>query len=62
MVQKPFYPEPAGGDVNRGWALLAVTWGLVALAFVSTALRTWVRARVTRNLGWDDHTMMIAMV
>lgn len=62
MVHRIIFPEPLGGDVNLGWALLAVTWSLVALALVSTILRIWVRARITRNLSWDDYTMAVAMV
>ena len=56
------YTEPVGGDVDHGWALLAVCWSFVLCAFVTTALRVIVRSRLTRNLGWDDFWMVVAMV
>ena len=53
---------PAGGDIDKGWTILAVCWAFVLCAFISTALRVWVRARLTRNLGWDDAVMALAMI
>ena len=61
MKEQSFSPPP-GGDVDQGWAVLAVCWSFVALAFCSTVLRVWIRARLTRNLGYDDLVMSIAMV
>ncbi|KAL8967968.1 MAG: hypothetical protein Q9183_002677, partial [Haloplaca sp. 2 TL-2023] len=56
------YSRPPDGDRSQGWALLSVCWGLVVAAMATTALRVWVRARLTRNLGWDDYYMLAAMV
>ena len=56
------FSRPPDGDRDQGWALLAVCWAFVATAFATTILRVWVRLRLTRNLGWDDYYMMIAMV
>lgn len=56
------FAVPDNGDVDRGWAILPSCWGLVAVAFVSTVTRIWVRARLTRNLGWDDFFISLAML
>ncbi len=51
-----------GGDTDQGWALISVTWAFVVAALVSTILRVWVRGNLTRNMGADDWTMIVAMV
>lgn len=61
-MKEQFFAQPDNGDVDQAWALLAVCWAFVTCALVSTILRVWVRARLTRNLGSDDYNMMIAMV
>ncbi len=61
MKQETFAPS-LGGDIDKGWAILSVCWAFVLCAFISTALRVWVRARLTHNLGVDDAVMALAMV
>lgn len=61
MIEQTF-ARPDNGDVDKGWAVLAVCWAFVACAFISTVLRVWVRVRLTRNMGPDDYNMMVAMV
>lgn len=61
MKAQSFSPNPYG-DQDKGWSLLAVCWAFVTCAFISTVLRVWIRARLTRNLGWDDGIMAVAMV
>ena len=61
-MKKQNFARPAHGDVDQGWAILSVCWAFVAVALASTLLRVWIRARLTRNLGWDDGIMVIAMV
>lgn len=56
------FTRPEDGDRSQGWAILAVRWAFVIAAFLTTVLRVWVRVRLTRNLGWDDHNIIIAMV
>lgn len=41
-------------DINRGPQILAVCGTLVGLSVVAVSLRVWVRATITRQLGWDD--------
>ena len=61
MKQETF-SEPPEGDQAQGWAIIAACWSLVTVAFISTATRLWIRSQVTRNLGWDDLFITIAMV
>lgn len=55
-------PKPVDGDRNRASELdaLAWTWTAVASAFVS--MRIYSRLRLTRNLWWDDYTMIVTVV
>ena len=61
MKQEIFTP-PSNGDVDQGWAILAICWAFIALALVTTILRVWVRSRITHNLGGDDYVAVAAMV
>ncbi len=56
------FAVPDNGDVDKGWAILSTVWAMVAVAFVWTVTRIWIRARLTRNLGWDDFVISLAMV
>ncbi|KAL8713751.1 MAG: hypothetical protein Q9220_002277 [cf. Caloplaca sp. 1 TL-2023] len=61
MKQETFYPSPYG-DEDNGRAYLGAAWALVTCATTSTIVRTWVRGRLTRNMGWDDYHMIIGQV
>lgn len=61
MKQETF-TRPPDGDVDKGWAILAICWAFIACAFISTMLRVWVRSRITHNLGGDDYVAVAAMV
>ena len=61
MKQETFAP-PRNGDVDQGWAILAICWAFITCALISTMLRVWVRSRITRNLGGDDYVAVAAMV
>lgn len=61
MKQETF-TRPLDGDLNQGWAVLAICWAFITCALVSTMLRVWVRLRITRNLGLDDYVAVVAMV
>ena len=56
------FPVPDGGDQSQGWALLAVCWSFLLAALATTVLRFYVRAKLTRNLGADDWTILAATV
>ncbi|KAL8728057.1 MAG: hypothetical protein Q9166_005657 [cf. Caloplaca sp. 2 TL-2023] len=61
MKQETFYPSPHG-DEDNGKRYLGAAWALVMCATLSTAVRTWVRGRLTRNMGWDDYHMIIGQI
>lgn len=46
---------------DRGPALITVSVLFTTIAFFTTVLRLWVR-RKRRALGWDDHTIAVAMM
>lgn len=61
-MKEETFTRPPDGDVNQGWAVLAICWAFIACALVSTMLRVYVRLRITRNLGLDDYVAVVAMV
>lgn len=52
----------AVNDDSRSNAILIVTSVFFAISLVSVCLRIFVRTRVVRAFGWDDITMVVAMV
>lgn len=52
----------AVNDDSRSQAILIVTSVFFAISVVSVFLRIFVRTRVVRAFGWDDITMVLAMV
>ena len=61
MKPQAFAPPP-DGDIDQGWAVLAICWAFIVCALISTMLRVWVRSRITCNLGGDDYVIVAAMV
>lgn len=61
-MKKQIYERPPDGDIHRGWFLIPYCWILVCAALISTFIRLWIRIRVTRNLGWDDFWIVLALV
>ena len=55
-------PPPPGGDENRGYQVLIVLIVTFTAAFIPVCLRVWVRSRMVGSLGWDDYTIIGAMV
>ena len=53
---------PPGGDTNRANELNALAWTWFALSSVIVALRFYTRIRLTKNLSWDDWSMLITLV
>lgn len=54
MADPAAAPTTIPPDINRGPQILAVCGTLVGLAVAAVSLRVWVRATITRQLGWDD--------
>lgn len=49
-------------SANRGLVLLLALWVQGGLATLFVAARFWTRTMIDPNLGWDDWTMLIALV
>lgn len=62
MPHAPGQIPPHGGDTNKGSAILGVCMAFMTCALLSTIMRVWVRAGITRNMGWDDWNMVAAAV
>lgn len=51
---------PHGGDQDRGSN--AVSWTLAILSLLFCVARVYGRAKLTRNMWWDDWFIFIRMV
>jgi len=58
----PVLLPPEDGDVSRAPGILTVLilTGLVAL--ICVGLRLYVRTTIVKGLGWDDYTLIVAVV
>ena len=50
------------GDVNLGPGLIGSLVATTTTCIVSVALRFWVRGRLVKAIGWDDWTILLALV
>ena len=56
-------PPPSGGDNrNLGPIVVGVNWMVFGPATILVCLRLGTRTWITRNLGWDDFTILLAHV
>ena len=53
---------PSEGDINKGPALIIVLCVVVAVALIVVLLRCSVRLWITKNIWWDDWTIILATV
>lgn len=53
---------PAGCGINQGAGLIAATIALVGTTAVFVAARFVVRFWIVKDIGWDDWTILLAMV
>lgn len=58
MAASPPYSELD----NKGTQILCVLIITTTLALIAFALRMYVRLRIIKNTGWDDYTMIAAIV
>lgn len=49
-------------DINRGPEILGACGTVFCLAAATVCLRLWVRARITKHVGGDDHFILAAVV
>lgn len=45
----------ARADTNKGPEILAICGTLTIVAVILVLLRLWVRIKIIKQLGWDDH-------
>ncbi len=57
----PLPPFPPAHE-TRAPQLIAVTVTVTVLAVISVAARLYVRVKISRSVGWDDYTILAAMV
>ena len=55
-------PRPLPPDISRGPDILIVKWLTVFVALLLVSLRFYVRGVLRKKLGWDDYTIMLAVV
>lgn len=60
-MNTPINASPVSND-NRASSLNAVVWLLCALSASFVGPRFYSRIAITRNLGWDDWTILAALV
>lgn len=53
---------PAEGDANRSTSIRVYTTILITFTIGIVALRFIVRKRITKIIGWDDWTILLALV
>ena len=55
-------PLPSELHSDQGPNILALSWTECSLAILVVSARMYTRSRIVRNVGWDDWTMLFAMV
>ena len=55
-------PPPLGGDENRGWQFLSVTWVLSSVVVVLLVARFFTRICVIKKVGPDDYWIFLGVV
>lgn len=53
---------PLPSNDTRGPEIVGVLWALCTISWIIVLLRLYVRTFVRRNLGWDDYTIVAALV
>ena len=59
---EPNLHEPAGGDQNKGLTLVAFDITFISVTTLVVALRLFTRKFISKCLGWDDWTIVMAWV
>ena len=54
--------SPPEGDVNKGPAIVIAISVVITVTLIVVALRWSVRLWITKNVWWDDWTILLAMV
>ena len=62
MPPQPMTSPPPGGDRNEGPGIETTIWIFTSIALLTVISRIFGRVKLTRNLGWDDFWIVIAML
>ncbi|KAL6721939.1 hypothetical protein ACLMJK_001044 [Lecanora helva] len=62
MPPQPPNVIPVGGDHDKGPSIEAVIWIFTSIALLTAVSRVFSRLKLTRNPGWDDFWIVIAMI
>lgn len=54
--------DPLPPDIKRGPTTLIICWIFLSLAIIIVSLRLIARGILRRTIGWDDYTILIALV
>ncbi|KAK4691992.1 hypothetical protein P7C71_g5127, partial [Lecanoromycetidae sp. Uapishka_2] len=57
-----FTKPPPEGDVNLGPGIIGTLVATSSTCIIVVALRFWVRGRLIKALGWDDWTILLALL
>ncbi|KAL8871798.1 MAG: hypothetical protein Q9174_002446 [Haloplaca sp. 1 TL-2023] len=55
-------PPPPDGDVDRAAEVYSFTWIMACISVVFVAGRLYSRARLTKNVWWDDWCILVALL
>ena len=55
-------PPPPDGDVSRAATIIVIQVISFTVELVIVSLRLFVRTRITKDLGWDDLFIALALV
>ena len=55
-------PPPTGGDQDQRAKILTLNGILTGLSIVTVTVRFIARAKGSKHYGWDDWTMLAALV
>ncbi|KAL8659357.1 MAG: hypothetical protein Q9226_000477 [Calogaya cf. arnoldii] len=55
-------PAPPGGDFNRAAEVHTFTWVMVSISIIFVVGRMYSRAKLTKNIWWDDWCICAALL
>ncbi|KAL8671648.1 MAG: hypothetical protein Q9168_003854 [Polycauliona sp. 1 TL-2023] len=55
-------PPPPGGDMNRAAEVYTFSWIMVIISIIFILARMYSRARLTKNIWWDDWCICTALL
>ncbi|KAL8880743.1 MAG: hypothetical protein Q9192_007953, partial [Flavoplaca navasiana] len=58
----PSLPPPPGGNLNRAGEVYTFTWVMATISIFFVAGRMYSRARLTKNVWWDDWCIVLALL